>query len=117
MKHVGEIPLWEERGKTKYMINLLHVPNLAKNLTSVGQIVEQGMQVKFKKSGGFIEKYGKLIARGKCQGGIFVLDVDMPKMAKTMFVTGLNAISDVEIWHKRIGHISMQTLQNMLAKM
>ena len=81
IEHVGDIPLWEERGKTKYTLNVMHVPNLI----SVGQIVEQGMQVKFKKSGCFIEKHGKLIAKGKQQRRMFVLDVDMPKMTTTMF--------------------------------
>ena len=97
-------------------MNVLHVPHLAKNPISVRQIVEQRMQVKFKKSGCFIEKHGKLITRGKRQGRMFVLDVDMPKMTTTLFVGGLNVISDVEMWHKRISHISMQTLQNMLRK-
>ena len=54
-----------KRGKTKYILNVMHVPNLAKNMISVEQIVEQGMQVTFKKSGCFIEKHGKLIAKGK----------------------------------------------------
>ena len=108
--------MWKERGETKYMMNVLHVPHLAKNLVSVGQIVEQGMQVKFNKSGCFIEKHGKLIARGKRQGRMFILDVNMPQMAAAMFTKGSNIISDVEMWHKRIGHISMQTLQNMLRK-
>ena len=41
------------------MLNVMHVPNIAKNLISVGQIIEQGMQVKFKQSGCFIEKKWK----------------------------------------------------------
>ena len=44
---------------------------------------------------------------------MFVLDVDMPKTITTMFAGGMNVISDVEMWHKRMGHISMKTLQNM----
>ena len=78
----------------------MHVPNLAKNMISVEQIVEQGMQVTFKKSGCVIEKHGKLIAKGKCQARLFVLDVDMPKMTTTVFTGGLNVIVDVEMWHK-----------------
>ena len=73
IEHVGDIPLWEERGKTKYILNVMHVPNLAKNLICVGQILKQAMQVKFKKSGCFIEKHGKLITKGKRQGRMFVL--------------------------------------------
>ena len=34
IEHVGDIPLWEEKGKTKYMLNVMPVPNLAKNLIS-----------------------------------------------------------------------------------
>ena len=108
--------MWEERGKTKYMLNVMNVPNLAKNLISVGQIVEQGMQVKFKQSGCFIEKNGKLIAKGKRQGRMFVLDVDMPRKITTMFAEGMNVTLDVEMWHKRIGHISMQTLKKYVEK-
>ena len=40
----------------------------------------------------------------------------MPKMTTTMFVGGLNVTSYVEMWHKQIGHISIQTLQNILRK-
>ena len=40
---------------------------------------------------------GKLIAKGKRQGRMFVLDVDMPKMTTTMLAVGINVISDVEI--------------------
>ena len=66
------------------MLNVMHVPNLG-NLISVKQIVEQGMQVKFNQIGCFIEKHGKLIAKGKRQGRMFFLDVDMLKMIIAMF--------------------------------
>ena len=42
--HVGEIPLSHVGQKGKFM-NVLHVPKITKNLVSVGQIVNQGMQV------------------------------------------------------------------------
>ena len=74
------------------------------------------MQVKFKQRGCFKEKNGKLIAKGKRQGRMFILDVDMPRKITAMFAEGTSVISDVEMWHKRIGHISMQTLKNMLRK-
>ena len=40
----------------------------------------------------------------------------MPRKITAMFAEGTSVISDVEMWHKRIGHISMQTLKNMLRK-
>ena len=41
--HVGKVPLAMQNGRTKYMLDVLHVPNIIKNLVSIGQIVEQGL--------------------------------------------------------------------------
>ena len=104
IEHVGNVSLRRGDGKELPMRNVLHVPNIAKNLVSVGQIVDQGMQVKFNKAGCFIEKHGRLIARGKREGRMFTLDVDMPRITSVMFS------------HGRIGHINLQMLQNMLKR-
>ena len=46
IKHIGDVPLSHvsQRG---IMRNVLHVSTITKNLVSVGQIVNQGMQVRF----------------------------------------------------------------------
>jgi hypothetical protein len=62
IQHICDIHLWKARGKSKYMMNVLHAPNLAKNLVSVGQTVEQGILIKINKAGSFIEKHRTLIA-------------------------------------------------------
>ena len=41
--HVGDVPLNTQDGKSKYLADVLHVPNITKNLVSVGQMVEQGL--------------------------------------------------------------------------
>ena len=41
-----------------YIKNVLHVPTIKKNLVSVNQIVQQGIQVRFDQGGCFIEKEG-----------------------------------------------------------
>ena len=54
--------------KQTYLKNVLHVPTITKNLVSVGQIVEQDMQVRFNHEGCFIEKDGQLVGRGRRDG-------------------------------------------------
>ena len=44
IKHVGEVPRGHVGQKGKLM-NMLHVPTITKNLVSVEQIVDQGMEV------------------------------------------------------------------------
>ena len=66
IEHVGKVPLSMHDGKTKHMADVLHVPTITKNLVSVGQRVDRGLQVKFNKHGCFVEDFQsgcKLVAK------------------------------------------------------
>ena len=54
---MGNVPLSMEDGKENYMADVLHVPTITKNLVSVGQMVEQGLQVRFNEHGCFVEDF------------------------------------------------------------
>jgi hypothetical protein len=41
--HIGNVPLTMQDGKIKYLSNVFHVPNITKNLFSLGQMIEQGL--------------------------------------------------------------------------
>jgi hypothetical protein len=41
--HIGNVPLAMQNGKIKYLYDVLHVPNITKNLVSVEQMIEQGL--------------------------------------------------------------------------
>ena len=43
--HTENIPLTLQDGNVKYLADVLHVPNITKNLVSIGQMVEHGLQV------------------------------------------------------------------------
>ena len=66
-------------GQKGNLMNVLHVPTIMKNLVSVGQIVDQGMQVRFTRLGCFIEEEDQVIAQGRRDGRIFILDVGRSK--------------------------------------
>jgi hypothetical protein len=96
-------------GQTKYLKDVLHVPTITKNLVSVGQMVEQGLQVTFNPNGCFMEdmkNQGKLIAKGKRNGRMFTLDVNMPEVNSMLFTHG-KGVGNTGIWHKRIGHVNL----------
>ena len=73
IEHIGDVPL-SHVGQKGIMRNVLHVPTITKNLVSVGQIVNQGMQVRFTHLGCFIEEEGKVIAQGRQEGRMFILE-------------------------------------------
>ena len=68
IEHVGDVPLSHVGQKGKLM-NVLHVLTIMKNLMSVGQIVDQGMQVRFTHLGCFIEEEGQVIAHKGVETG------------------------------------------------
>ena len=71
-------------------------------------MVEQGMQERFDQEGRFIEKEGRIIVRGRREGRMFILDSH--EMKSAMFAKSMKADSDIELWHKRIGHINLNKL-------
>ncbi len=88
-------------GQTKYL-NDLHVPTITKKIVSVGQMVEQGLRVKFNPNGCFVEdmkNQGELITKGERNGRMFTLDVNMPKVNSMLFTNGKGA-GNIGIWHK-----------------
>ncbi|MCO5559375.1 hypothetical protein L7F22_012974 [Adiantum nelumboides] len=110
------VPLSLQDGNVKYLADVLHVPNITKNLVSVGRMVEQGLQVRFNAYDLYVEEYkknGKLIAQGKKVGRMFILDVNIPEVNAVMFAHGSSVVADIEIWHKRIGHANVQRLKTM----
>jgi len=71
--------------------------------------------VTFNLNGCFVEdtkNYSKLTAKGKMNGQMFTLDVNMPKVNSMLFTHG-NEVGDIGIWHKWVGHVNFQCLKLM----
>ena len=66
------------------------------------------MQVRFDQEGCFIGKKGRIICR------MFILDSH--EMKSAMFAKSMKADSNIELWHKRIGHINLNKLKGMKSK-
>ena len=113
IRHIGDVPSGKEGEKT-CIKNVLHVPTITKNLVSVDQIMEQGTQIRFNNEGCFIEKDDRLIAKGRREGRMFILDSNEVKSA--MYAKGLKTETNIELWHKRIGHINLRRLRAMQSK-
>jgi hypothetical protein len=52
--HIGKVPLSMQDVQTKYLKDVLYVLTITKKLISVGQMVEQGLQVTFNPNGCFV---------------------------------------------------------------
>jgi hypothetical protein len=114
--HIENVPLVMQDGKIKYLFDVLHVPNITKNLVFVGQMIEQGLQVRFNLDGCYVEDFKdkcRLVAKGKRVGRMFTLDVSMLEVEAVMFAQGAGVVANMDIWHKRIDHVNEQRLKSM----
>ena len=66
------------------------------------------MEVRFTHLGCFIEEEGRVIAQGRRDGRMFILDSTDGGTA--MFAKGQKVESDIDLWHKWIGHVNYQRL-------
>ena len=103
--HVGEVPLnhVEQKGK---LMNVFHVLTITKNLVSLEYIVDQEMQVCFTHLWCFIEEEGQIIAQGRREGRMFILDRNA--VGTALFIKGQKVESDIDLWHNQIGHVNYQ---------
>ena len=72
------------------------------------------MQVWFTHLGCFIEDKGRVIAQGRRDGRMFILD--STDGGSAMFAKGQKVESDIDLWHKRIGQVNYQCLQDLQSK-
>ena len=67
------------------------------------------MQVQFTHLGCFIEEEGQIIAQGRKDGRMFILDTN--DVGTAMFAKGQKVEVDIDLWHKRIGHSTTRGLR------
>ena len=94
IRYIGDVPFGKE-GEQTCIRNVLHMPTITKNMVSVGQIVEQGIQVSFNNEGCLNEKDDRLIVKGRREGRLFILDSNEVKSA--MYDKGLKTETNIEL--------------------
>ncbi len=96
---------------------VLHIPELNKNLVSVSRLIDRGVQVQFKKDGVELEKDGIRLF-GRRDNNMFVLK---PKIAildveNACLITEKSPMDLLELWHQRLGHFHLNGIRNLSEK-
>lgn len=103
VKGKGTIEISTSSG-TKRITDVLYVPDIDQNLSSVGQLIERGLKVSFEnRYCQIFDATGKVILRVKMRGKSFSFD---PKEEEHTAYPSEGNIT--EVWHKRLGHYHLQ---------
>jgi hypothetical protein len=89
--------------------NVRHIPDLTKNLISVGQLASDGYTTIFHGDQWKISKGAMTIARGKKSGTLY-------KTAGECHLISVAASGNPNLWHQRLGHMSEKGMKVMHSK-
>ena len=111
---IGKVVVKQFNGEVKILSNVRHIPDLRRNLISLGTLKDEGYSYKSTNGVLKITKGSLLIMKGKKINGLYVLDGETVPTAEAGTVKGQE--NDMSLWHQRLGHISEQGLRELHRK-
>ena len=92
------------------MEKVRHIPELRRNLISIGQLDDEGHAILFVGGTWKVTKGARVLARGKKIGALY-----MTSSPRDTIVVA-NASTNTNLWHRRLGHISEKGMKMLLSK-
>ena len=104
----GEVQISLTNGTTLRMKDVRHVPNLKRNLISVGQLATSGCKTIFTDDSWKVTKGAMVMAHGKKQGTLYVTS------GTNTVLAAASSEPDATTWHRRLGHMSEKGMKAMI---
>ncbi|CAJ2637004.1 unnamed protein product [Trifolium pratense] len=108
---VGDVVLKFTSGKTLILKEVLHVPEMKKNLVSGFLLNKAGFNQTIGADMYTITKNGIFIGKGYASDGMFKLNVDFNVMNKIS--PSVYSLCDFNIWHSRLCHVNKRSILNI----
>ncbi|RVW58633.1 Retrovirus-related Pol polyprotein from transposon TNT 1-94 [Vitis vinifera] len=103
-------PISLPNGSVWLLENVRHIPDLRRNLISVGQLDDEGHAILFVGGTWKVTKGARVLARGKKTGTLYMTSCPRDTIAVA------DASTDTSLWHRRLGHMSEKGMKILLSK-
>ncbi|GJR90134.1 zinc finger, CCHC-type containing protein [Tanacetum coccineum] len=107
----GCVELRFSSGKIVSLFNVLHVPNIRKNLVLSSILNNCGYKQVIKSNKFILYKYGVFISFGYLSNQMFMLNIVNDDIASTF--TSTSKLNDSILLHARLGHVHFKRMQDM----
>ncbi|KAH9703677.1 hypothetical protein KPL70_011177 [Citrus sinensis] len=108
---IGNINLKLHDGTIRELKQVRYVPELKRNLISLGMLDQMGCSVRIESGELMIVKDSQIVMKGSRKNGVFILDGDVVNGKARMSVA--DTIDKIKIWHLRLGHIGERGLKEL----
>ena len=107
---MGDIWILLPNGSVWLLEKVRHIPELRRNLISVGQLDNEGHAILFVGGTWKVTKGARVLARGKKTGTLYMTSSPRDTIAVA------DASTDTSLWHRRLGHMSEKGMKMLLSK-
>ena len=105
---MGEVQLNFTSGRVLTLRDVLHTPEIRKNLVSGYLLNKAGFKQTIESDQFVLTKNGSFVGKGYACDGMFKLNVEMNKTTSSVYI-----VSCVNMWHARLCHVNSKYLKNM----
>ncbi|RVW83869.1 Retrovirus-related Pol polyprotein from transposon TNT 1-94 [Vitis vinifera] len=107
---LGDVRISLPNGSIWLLEKVQHIPDLRRNLISVGQLDDEGHAILFVGGTWKVTKGARVLARGKKTGTLYMTSCPRDTIAVA------DASTDTSLWHRRLGHMSEKGMKMLLSK-
>ncbi|KAL6340105.1 hypothetical protein AAG906_038940 [Vitis piasezkii] len=107
---LGDVRISLPNGSVWLLEKVRHIPDLRRNLISVGQLDDEGHAILFVGGTWKVTKGARVLACGKKTGTLY-----MTSCPRDTIVV-VDASTDTSLWHHRLGHMSEKGMKMLLSK-
>ncbi|KAL0431973.1 UNVERIFIED_CONTAM: Retrovirus-related Pol polyprotein from transposon TNT 1-94 [Sesamum radiatum] len=113
---LGKVVLKMTSGKELTLIDVLHVPDIRKNLVSGSLLVKSGFRLVFESNKFILTKNSHFIGKGYVEKGLFKMNVmTVMRNFESNKITASTYLTECfNLWHVRLGHVNFNTLRRLV---
>ena len=106
----GTIEIHFASGKKLILINVLHVPEIRKNLISANLLCKEGFKTVLESNKLILSKNGVFVGKGYACDGMFKLSVNYVVYNKNKNISVFMVDSSINLWHSSLAHVNFRSL-------
>ena len=107
---IGDVRIKQPNGSIWKLQKVRYIPQLKKNLISVGRLDDSGHSISFRDGEWKVTKSSIVIARGNKRSTLYMT----MESGDVVVITVGN--DDASLWHNRLGHMSQKGMKELLSK-
>ena len=110
----GNVLLKFTSGKVVTLTDVLHVPEIRKNLVSGPILSKKGFKLVFESDRFILTKAGMYVGKGYLTEGLFKLNVLVTNTMNNNKNTSVYIVDSFVLWHARLGHVNNRSIYRMV---